>query len=715
MGKLKEKLIERESKISRKEFPELILKEEDPIEWEVLYTRLAGLVQNSKETAKMISASPVVREMGECIFALFTPEGDSIALSDGLLIHIASIGSAIKWMLKNDYEEIDKIREGDVFFNNDPHIGGAHSPDQLLIVPIFYEGECIGWAGGLTHVPETGATEPGGSTPNAVSRFDEGIYWPCLRVGEDWELSRNIERIVERGTRTSVWWILDGRAKMAGIRLIHDGVLSIIKEYGLTFYKKAIYEYIEDTRRACSKEIRQVLFPGKYRAVGILDVPFGDKPIKAPRDYEEVVTVELTVKPEGDVFIDFDGTSSPGRHAFNATKPCTIGNMISFGMQYLFYNIKYNQGIAQSLTENYALNIPEQTIINPADTTLATALFVPAFCAFSVMSVACSRAAYPAGCREMVHAGQPLGNGMRCGGTDQYGRKFGGTIFELTAGGFPGSAVMDGIDACYQVFNPAGDCGDAEQWERAFPVVYLGRGIHTDGGGYGKYRGGSGLQSLYFVYGTDDMHMAGNSSADRTTFGIGIMGGYPCCANYRYIVSGTNIEKAAKAGKPLPHGEGEDLANPEWLTMIEGETILTDAATLSTPMKQYDLWLHLAGSAGGYGDPIERDPVLIKKDLELGLTTLRSAERIYCAKFDPETCEVDDSATKKLRQERKSERLAKAIPASEYIRGARERILSGDIPPLPKSCLNDCLNISKKFLEEFKSFWGLPSEFMQIP
>ena len=165
MGILKEQLIERENKISRKEFPELILKEEDPIKWEVLYTRLTGLVQNSKETAKMISASPVVREMGECIFALFTPEGDSIALSDGLLIHIASIGSAIKWMLRNDYEEIDKIREGDVFFNNDPHIGGAHSPDQLLVVPIFYEGECLGWAGGLTHVPETGATEPGGSTP----------------------------------------------------------------------------------------------------------------------------------------------------------------------------------------------------------------------------------------------------------------------------------------------------------------------------------------------------------------------------------------------------------------------------------------------------------------------------------------------------------------------------------------------------------------------
>jgi acetone carboxylase alpha subunit len=715
MGNLKELLSKRENDIARKVFPALELKESDPIKWEVLYTRLAGLVQNSKETAKMISASPVVREMGECIFALFTPEGDSIALSDGLLIHIASMGSAIKWMLKNDYEEIDKIREGDIFFNNDPHIGGAHSPDQLLVAPIFHEGKCIGWAGGLTHVPETGATEPGGSTPNALSRFDEGIYWPCLRVGDNWELSRNIERIVERGTRTSVWWILDQRAKMAGIRLICDGVLSILKEYGTDFYLKAIYEYIEDTRAACVKRLRQTLFPGKYRAVGLLDVPFGDKAIKSPIDVEAQIILEMTLNPEGEIFIDFDGTSPPGRHAFNATKPCTIGNMISFGMQYLFYDIKYNQGIAQTLTEDYSFNIPSPSAIDPGDITYATSLFAPAFCAFSVISIATSRAAYPAGYREAVHAGQPLGNGMRCGGTDQYGRKFGGTIFELTAGGFPASAVMDGMDACYQVFNPAGDCGDAEQWERAFPVVYLGRGIWCDSGGYGKYRGGCGLQSLYMVYGTDDMHMAANASADRTTFGVGIMGGYPTCASYRYIVSDTNLIETAAAKKPIPHGEGEDSVNPEWREMIKGKDFLTDAATLSTPMKSGDLWLHFTGSAGGYGDPIERNPELIKRDLELGLTTVRSAEKNYGVKVDPVTFEIDRVATEELRKQKRAERLARAIPAAEYINKTREKIAEGDIPPIPKLCLNDSMKNSAKFRKEFKEFWNLPDSFERIP
>ena len=120
MGILKQRLLEREKDILEGKYPSLELLEEDPIKFEVLYTKIAGLVQNSRESAKRISASPIVREMGECIFALFTPEGDSIAFSTGLLLHIASIGSSIKWMLKNDYEEKVGIEWGDHFFNNDP-------------------------------------------------------------------------------------------------------------------------------------------------------------------------------------------------------------------------------------------------------------------------------------------------------------------------------------------------------------------------------------------------------------------------------------------------------------------------------------------------------------------------------------------------------------------------------------------------------------------
>ena len=55
---------------------ELPLKDTEPIEYEKLFSRLRGGLVSARETALNISASPIVRELGELCFALYTPEGD---------------------------------------------------------------------------------------------------------------------------------------------------------------------------------------------------------------------------------------------------------------------------------------------------------------------------------------------------------------------------------------------------------------------------------------------------------------------------------------------------------------------------------------------------------------------------------------------------------------------------------------------------------------
>lgn len=182
MGKLKDCLIERERNLVEGKYPELSMKKENIIKWEILYSRLASIVQNAREIAIRISASPVVREMGECIFALFTPEGEAIALSTGLVLHVPNKGMTIKWMLLNDYEEKVGINEGDIFFNNDPFIAGTHTPDQISVAPIFYQGVVVGWAGGLNHVPEVGAIESGGVSVLSQTRYDEDFLCPVLKL-----------------------------------------------------------------------------------------------------------------------------------------------------------------------------------------------------------------------------------------------------------------------------------------------------------------------------------------------------------------------------------------------------------------------------------------------------------------------------------------------------------------------------------------------------
>ena len=136
--------------------------ESDPIGYEKLFARLRGGLVSARETALNISASPIVRELGELCFALYTPEGDSIALSTGIIVHVHTMSDAIKFMVRNGWEDNPKIRPGDIFANDDPVIGDVHNADVQTFVPIFWEGELIAWAGGVTHVLDIGASTPGG-------------------------------------------------------------------------------------------------------------------------------------------------------------------------------------------------------------------------------------------------------------------------------------------------------------------------------------------------------------------------------------------------------------------------------------------------------------------------------------------------------------------------------------------------------------------------
>src|SRR5947207_8168032 len=96
----------------------LELKDSDPIGYEKLFSRVRGGLVSARETALNISASPIVKEIGELCFALYTPEGDSVALSTGIIVHVHTMSDAIKHMVRNEYEENPGIAPGDVFTNN---------------------------------------------------------------------------------------------------------------------------------------------------------------------------------------------------------------------------------------------------------------------------------------------------------------------------------------------------------------------------------------------------------------------------------------------------------------------------------------------------------------------------------------------------------------------------------------------------------------------
>jgi N-methylhydantoinase B/oxoprolinase/acetone carboxylase alpha subunit len=700
---LKARLAEQERRIRETGCyePDLSMKEADPVAFEVVFTKLLQTVTNAREVALQISASPATREQGEIIFGLYTPEGDSICLSTGLMIHVHTMSRAIKWMIEHDYERDVGFSEGDYFFNNDAFIGGGHPSDQMLITPFFVDGQLEGWIGGLTHVTEVGAVEPGSLGSSITSRFAEGLILPCLKIGEGDELRRDFEVLVERSVRSPIPWLTDNRAKLTGLRMIREAVKELIAQIGIEDYRKLTREYIEDTLRATREKVRRFLFPGRYREVGWrgITIPGIEGLLQAP--------CEMVVGRDGTIRLDFDGLSPAKRQPFQSTLPLFEGMLFNALIQHVFYDLRYNDGTFLAVE----LNVPKGSACNPDDIFLPTILWGPAYAGQVAAGQCVARAYYAKGYREEVHASGALVSGSLAGGTDQYGRPFGAHCFEFAASGQFAMAFMDGLDTAISDFNPEGDMGDAEIWEQSMPPIWLGREIRKDGGGFGKYRGGSGIHSLYLTPEGTELEMGSFGTAPIFT-APGMMGGYPAPALYAWIGRNTNVRELIAAGKPLPSSEGEDFERPDFVRMVEADWDFAHGQNYpARPLPPYSIYSVVTGDGSGYGDPLERDPALVARDLRNGVTTRRAARDVYGVVVDERTFEVDSRATEEVRAQKRRERLARGIPAQEYKRRARERVLSKDFPLPVRRLYADVLARSEKFASEFKRFWDLPDDY----
>jgi len=693
---------------------ELELKEKDPIRYEKIFAKLRGGLVNARETAMNISASPIVQEIGELCFALYTPEGDSVALSTGIIVHVHTMSDAIKFMARNDYELNPRISPGDMFSNNIPKIGDVHNADVQTFVPIFWEGELIGWAGGVTHVTDIGASTPGNVPVGPISSYEDGLALTANKIGENDTVYRDHEIRCEAGVRTPMFWKLDERCRIAGCHMIRDAVERTIRDEGIDIYKQFVREAIEEGRRTFIERIKELMIPGRYFAPTFMDMPMGGE--KGLPDYAAVDTVchaplELVIGPGGEFHISFDGTNKWGYHSFNCPPSAMQGAIWVLMTQTLIPNDKVNDGAYLATSSEF----PPYTLANPVEKEAATGAawgyLIPAFTGL-IRSI--SRGCFARGYVEEVLSSYAMTmNALQGGGKDQYGNDTGILSFELSCVGGGARGVTDGLDYGAAMWNPEGDMGDMELWELIIPFLYLGRGVKPNTAGMGKYRGGSGFQSLYTVWKTTDLVM--QNAGDGNSFpSPGIFGGYPSASGYRHNVLNTDLLERFRKKQPYPSRE-DDPADSEISRYCEGEHLF-DTRTLNYPyrMSHGDIYYSYLRGGGGLGDPIEREPVLIEKDLNGNYVLPRFAEKVYGAVIQQDEegfWRVDAEATAKRRGEIREERGRQAVPVGEFLAGERDRVLAGDIAPELKGMYNESLDYSARWKDWFRSFWDLPDDF----
>ena len=695
---------------------ELTLRKEDPLKFETLHTKLRSYCVSAREMARRISASPGVREVGEMVVALYTPEGDAIALSNGIMVHVHTMSRFIKWMIREGYEANPCIRPGDIFANNDAFIGTVQVPDVMDVIPIFVGDELIAWAGAVCHELESGGITPGGDVCLAQERFTEGLFVCAEKIGEKDEIRRDYVIRCERNLRMPIYWVLDEKAKVASCIDIRENLLALVGEIGVDYWRRVSKEFIEEGRVGQLARTRQLTVPGIYRGHTfyghVTEGKPGFQPLGEP-NWLYNMPIEMEISTGGKITLDFDGTQPWGYHSMNCTPAGMDGGMFVTLTQHMNFEGLVNDG-AWMATE---LKLPKGTWTNPDNEMVATAtswaLLLPAYGLFQRLL---SRGFLGRGFVEEAFVGQVNSPMIEMGGESQYGKLFGMAHFECAAAGSGALAIKDGLDTAYVGWNPESDMGNIEIWEQNMPMLYIGRSILANSGGSGKYRGGCAFISTWLINKTSHLRLLTSEHSSRVFDNAGLCGGYPAptCQKHR-AVRDTNVAAIMAARKPLPHGLGDDPHHSDLEKLVEGRHVTDEGPYITAPHKSGDIFTHSYNGGGGYGDVLERDPVKTAWDVENGFLTRDAAEQVFgiILKENATTdlLEPDLSATQTRRDAMRRHRIDSAMPVGDWIAQERKRVAAVDFAPEVARMYASAMKLSPRFAETFRSFWNLDSAF----
>ena len=609
----------------------------DPVTLEILSSRLAAINDETAATMRLVSDSPVANEAYDMNVGLMNPEGDCIAIGVYISIHALSLSATVK-DIRSEYAQAPGIGPGDVFMCNDPYVGACHQMDITVVAPIFAGDMLIGWTGSTVHQIDLGGPVEGQVQIGATSIWGEQPIFPPLKIVEAGVLRADVERAYLRRTRLPALTALDLRAMIAGCNVAVERVGELAERYGRETIADAIAD-VSDVTEARLRARPRELPDGTWTHRGYIE-------------YDEIYPVIVSATKEDDRLIfDFTQTADQAPAVINCTRPACVGVTIAAVLPYLCFDMPWSPAGLQRAIE---VRTREGSVVHaawPAGVSKATT--TGSFMATISSSVCLAK---------MLAASEPHREQFMATwmgglyvedvfGVDQRGEYFGAAFLDAMAGGSGARADADGLDAGGFLDSPSSIIANVEDYEYSYPVLYPYRRVQPDTGGAGRFRGGATLSMCYVAHDVEEiptkiMHAIGTLQPGSA----GIGGGYPSCTNQFVIKRATNIWELFGAGV-LP-GELEE---------IEGELETYPESIVRTSQSRAHVYRCIAMGGGGYGDPLDRDPERVLRDVIAGVSVEHARER-YGVLPDGAGAAVDLEGTARAREAIRARRRADAVP-----------------------------------------------------
>lgn len=558
--------------------------------------------------------SPVIREQHD--------EFPMICDVKGRMV-VGQFGSYVSNMLK---EKSFELEPGDVILQNDPYAcAGAisHLNDWMVLVPVFHEGDLVGFTSMFGHMMDVGGAVPGSMPTDAASIFGEGIRIPPIKLYERGEVNKAALSVIMNNTRTPEMNYSDLMAIIAGCRAGEKRVIEICDRFGRETYKHACEALLDRTNRAMRQLIVKNLPEEPKSFEDYLDDDGrGNGPFK----------MKLTVWREGDhAYFDWTGTSPQA--------PGPINFYLHEGMFKMFIGvymimvfdpqILFNDGFYDVIH----VTMQKGSLVNPNFPAPLGCRTHTLSRQFDVLGGALSYNA-----PEMATAaGYGSSPHFLYSGVDKAGRPF--QLMEILYGGIPGRPMGDGMDG--HSWWPLFQNIPSEYLETYYPMLIEGYTTIMDTGGAGKHRGGNGVEKIFLLLEDGDVSIHDDRHVSQPW---GILGGRPGGCSEKWLVRKDGTRQ------PLP-------SKVDNVRVRAGDRVIFRTA-----------------GGGGWGDPLERDPLRTRNDVGRKLLSETKARQEYGVVLVGADLAVDHRATDELRASmRRNRKTPKLFDFGERKVGATPR------------------------------------------
>src|SRR5271163_2496667 len=580
----------------------------DPIEFELFKNALFGVADEMALTVFRTTYSGVLKDNMDYSTAMF--DGAGVLVAQGLTLpgHLGSMPTA---MASVQETFAGNIHPGDVFVFNDPFRGGMHLPDLFVFQPIFRPGDhadaLIAWAGAVCHHTDVGGRVPGSNASDSTEIYQEGLRIPPLKLFDKGARNETLFALIETNVRVPVKVFGDLRAQLAACHIAEEALIELAARYGndkLQEYMTELVDYAERMTRAAISELPD----GVYDFLDHIDDDGIDVGVPIP--------LKVTITKTGDtIHADWTGTAQQVKGAINNTLSYTKSASYCGIRSILPQNIPTNEGVFRAIT----VEAPLGTIAN---------MVLPGACAARGLTgfrmVDCMFGALAKMLPDRVFAASDGGNtGVSIGGYHADRSPF--IYVDFTCCAWGGRPDADGLDGNSNIYaNMASQPIEVTESEQ--PLQITAYEFIQDAMGPGKFRGGAPFRREYKLLAEEAILQVRSDRRDFRPYGL--YGGGPGKPSMNYLNPDENVT-------PLP-------------------------SKLTMNMKKGDLFRHEVAGAGGWGDPLDRDPALVLTDVRNDFVSERAAREDYGVVFADDA--VDADATTALRRQIREARNWAAAP-----------------------------------------------------